>query len=406
MHFERGHDYRRAVQYCEQAGKNAIRRSAHREAVAHLTRGLELLKTLPATPERSQQELALQVALGAPLLATKGYAAPEVGAAYTRARELCQQMGETPQLFPVLMGLRFFYTVKGELQTGRELGEQLLRLAQSEQNPPLLLEAHYALGVPLMLLGEFAAARAHFEQSLACYDPEQYCSRAFLYGHNPVVGCLSIAAWTLWFLGYPEQAFKKDHEAITLAQELSPASLAFALGFSAGFHHFRRDGQVGQEQAERLIVLSREQGFSFWLARGTFQRGWALVEQGHSEEIAQIRQGLAALQATGAEAYGTGFLAILAEACGKIGQAKDGLNVLAEAFALVDRIGEHFYEAELYRLKGELVLQSGVRGPESQEKKQKSKGKSRKKLSVVSSQRPVPNVQSPIRSRSMFSQSH
>jgi predicted ATPase len=233
------------------------------------------------------------------------------------------------------------------------------------------MEAHYALGVPLMLLGEFALARTHFERSLGCYDPRQHRSRAFLYGQNPVVGCLSVAAWTLWFLGYPEQALKKSDEAITLAHELSPSSLVFALGFAAWLHHFRRDRQAAQERAERLIALSREQGFSFWLAQGTFQRGLALVEQEHEEEeMPQTRQGLAAWQATGAEAYGTQFFTMLAEACGRVGQAEEGLSVLAKTLILVAKIGEHYYEAELYRLKGELTLaQSRVQSLASRVKK-------------------------------------
>ena len=152
------------------------------EAIGHLTKGLELLKTLPDTPERTQQELTLQIALGAPLIATKGYAAPEVERAYTRARELCQQVGETPQLFPVLWGLWKFYLVRAELQTARELGEQLLSLAQSVQDPALLLEAHHALGWTLFLSGEFASAREHLEQGIALYDPQQHRSHAFLYG--------------------------------------------------------------------------------------------------------------------------------------------------------------------------------------------------------------------------------
>jgi TOMM system kinase/cyclase fusion protein len=348
-----------AIPYWQKAGQRAVQRSANLEALSHLTKGLELLKTLPDTRERVQHELTLQVALGSPLLATKGYAAPEVGNAYTRARELCQQIGETPQLFPVLMGLRFFYTVRGELQTARELGEQLLRMAQGIQDPALLLEAHYASGVPLMLLGEFVPACVHFEQSLAFYDPQQHRSRAFLYGQDSGVGCLSVAAWTLWFLGYPEHAFRKNHEAITLAQELSHTpSLAFALGFASWLHRIRQDRQAAQERTETLIALSREQGFSFWLAPGTLWRGWALVEQGHGEGVAQMCRGLAAWRATGAEAYGTQFLATLAEGYGKVGQAEEGLAVLAEALAIVDKNGERYYEAELYRLKGTLTLQS------------------------------------------------
>src|SRR5262245_20456645 len=160
-----------ALPYWQQAGHRAAQRSANAEAISHFTRGLELLKTFPDTPERAQQELGLQVALGAPLIATKGHSVPEVGKVYTRARELCQQVGESPQLFPVLLGLWRFHWVRAELQTAQELGEQLLRLAQSMRDPALLLEAHYALGTTFFILGELAAAQAHFAQGLTLYHP-------------------------------------------------------------------------------------------------------------------------------------------------------------------------------------------------------------------------------------------
>jgi len=360
MHFERGRDYQRAVQYLQQAGRNAIQRSANMEAIAHLVRGLELLKVLPDTAERTQQELALQITLGVPLIATKSYGAPEVGKAYSRARELCQQIGETPQLFSVLRGLWVFYLVLGELQTSRELGEQLIRLAQRVQDPALLLEAHLAVGAALLWLGELASAREHSELGTALYDPQRYSSHAFLYGHDPGVTCLSSAARGLWALGYPDQALKRNHEATTLAQALShPFSLASALSLTAMLYQLRQEEQATQECAEAVITLSTKQGFPLWAAFGTILRGWALTQQGKGAEgIVQIRQGLAAFQATGTGLGWPYNLALLAEAHGNTGQAEEGLVVLTEALAVVDKNGERFYEAELYRLKGELTLQS------------------------------------------------
>jgi predicted ATPase len=277
-------------------------------------------------------------------------------------------MGETPQLFPVLWGLWMFHTTRGELQTTRELGEQLLSLAQSVQDPALLLQAHHALGNTSFWLGEVASAQAHLEQSIALYDPQQHRSHAFLYGgHDPGACCRSFAALTLWLLGYPDQALKRSQEALTLARALShPHSLAHALSLAAKFHQFRREGQAAQGRAEAAITLSTEQGFPLWLAWGTIQRGWALAEQGQGEEgIAQIHQGIAAIQATGAEFQRTYFLALLAEAYGKRGQAEEGLTVLAEALGVVDKNEERYYEAELYRLKGTLTLQSKVQSPKS-----------------------------------------
>ena len=270
-----------AIPYWQQAGQRASQRSAYVEAVAHLTKGLEVLKALPDTPERVQQELRLQLALGAPLIATKGYASPEVEKSLTRARELCQQMGETPELFSVLGGLLTFYANRGEWQTAHKLGEQLFNLAQSAQDPNLLMVGHTALGTTLFRFGELVPAREHLEQSLALYDPQQHRSLASLVGHDVQVATLSYMMWTLWLLGYPDQALKRAYGALTWAQELShPFSLGWAFNCAASVHLFRREWQAAQERAEAAIVLSTEQGFPVWGASGTIRRGKALAEQG------------------------------------------------------------------------------------------------------------------------------
>jgi predicted ATPase len=361
-----------AIPYWQRAGQRATQRSANAEAISHLTKGLELLKTLPNTPERTQQELALQLTLGAPLIATKGYTVPEVEQAYTRALELCRQIGETPQLFPVLRGLQIFYLIRAEHKTARELGEQLLTLAQRVQDPVFLLGAHFVLGQTLYFLGELAPAREHLEQGIALYDPQQYRSLVWA-GAHPGAQCLSYAALALWHLGYPDQSLKRSHEALALAQELShPFSLAFAFASAAFLHQYHRAGQSSRERAEATIALSSDQGFPFWLAIATILRGWALAEQGQAEEgIGQIRQGMAAYWATGAEMFRPFYLALLAEAYGKGGQAEEGLSVLAEALEFVHKTGERYYEAELYRLRGELTLvQSSVQRLESSVQKE------------------------------------
>jgi predicted ATPase len=353
-----------AVGYWQQAGCKATQRSAHVEAIVHLNKGLELLRTLPDTIERTQHELVLQTLLGPALIASKSFAAPEVEQAYTRARELCQQVGDTPQLFPVLRGLWVFYLSRAELRTARELGEQLLRLAQHTPTPALLLEAHRALGETLCWLGELAPARQSSEQGMSLYDPQQHRSHAFLYGEDPGVVCLSYAALALWSQGYPDQALTSMHAALTLAQEHTQRfSLARALVYGALLHQFRREGQLVQERAEAAITLSTEQGFPHWLAVGTFLRGRALAAQGQGAEgVAQMQQGLAARLAAGAELGRPLYLALLAQAYRGMGQAKEGLALLAQALIVVNNSGERHWEAELYRLKGELLLeQAGTR---------------------------------------------
>jgi predicted ATPase len=286
VHFARGRDAWRAVRYLQYAGENALRRSAYQEAITHLTTGLEVLATLPETPTRVQQELDLQVALGPVLVATRGHAAPEVETAYARARELCQRVGETPRVFPVLWGLWLFYDGRGELQTSYALGEQLLTMAQLVQDPALLLQAHHALWATSFVLGEFAPAQEHCEHGMALYNPQQHRSHAVLYGgHDPGVCCLSHGACVLWFLGYSDRALQRIHEALTIGQELAhPHSLAIALHFAAELHQLRREGQVAQERAEMEIALSEEHGSAQWLAWGTILRGWALACHGQAAE--------------------------------------------------------------------------------------------------------------------------
>jgi tetratricopeptide (TPR) repeat protein len=395
VHFERGRDYGKAVLYLQQAGENALRRSANQEALTLLTKGLELLKTLPDTSERTQRELLLQTALGPALMATKGLAAPEVGTTYTRARELCRQIGETPQILPVLLGLWRFYNAWPEYQTARALAEQLLRLTQSVQNRASLVGAHHALvGSTLYLLGEFVQAREHLEQGIALDDLQQHHFLAFLYGQNPGVACRSYASVALWNLGYPDQALQKSQEALALAQELShPFGLAMALYWAARVRRLRGEGQAAQELAEALLTLSREQGFPYWLALGNFWRGRVLAEQGQEEEgIAQMQQGLAAYRATGAGHGQSVLLFRLAEAYREAGRREEGLNMLAEALVAVDQTGERCYEAELYRLRGELLLaQSSVQGLGSSVKKRgKSKVESRKSLTPSTQRRRKP----------------
>jgi predicted ATPase/class 3 adenylate cyclase len=292
-----------AVGYWQRAGQRAVERSANVEAITHLTKGLEILTSLPDTLERRQQELDVQLALGPALVVIKGPAAPEVAQAYARAQELCQQVGETPQLFPVLWGLWRFYNNRADYPRARALGERLLRLAQQVHDAALLLEAHHALWGTLLWSGEFAAARAHIEQGRALYDPQQHHAHARLYGHDPGVCGLSCAALSLWILGYPDQALQRLREALTLAHALAhPYSLAMTLRWASELHQSRREPQAAHELAEACIVLADEQGFAQELARATIIRGWALTARGQGAEgMAQMHQGLAAYRATGTE---------------------------------------------------------------------------------------------------------
>jgi predicted ATPase len=226
----------------------------------------------------------------------------------------------------------------------------------------MLLAAHLPLGNTLFHLGAPAAAHTHFVQGIALYDSQQYRASAFLYGEDVGVYCRSSAARTLWCLGYPDQALAWSHEAVTLAQQVAhPLSLAYALSHVVLLHQYRREVCATQERAEATMSLTKEQGFPHLRAGGAILRGWALAQQGQAQEgIEQMHQGLIAWRATGAETFRPYFLALLAEAYGTMGQPEAGLTVLTEALALVDTTGERWYEPELHRLKGALLLEQNA----------------------------------------------
>jgi class 3 adenylate cyclase/predicted ATPase len=351
-----------AIRYWQRAGQRALQGSAHAEAVAHLTQGLAVLTPLPETPERLQQELDLQVALGTALRVTKGNAAPEVERAYGRARELCAQLGDTPQLFPVLRGLMQYYLNRGDLQTATQLGEQLLRLAQAQPDPALRLLAHYQLGNVLFWRGEPAVARTHLTQALALYDPQAHRALAVRYGIDLGVASHSHLARDLWYLGFPDQALQHSQAACTLAQEVThPFSLTQALVYAATVHQYRREVAAAHAQAAAALTLATAQGFVQRVAWSTVLHGWALAMQGQSEAgLAAMRQGLAAELATGATLWQPYFLGLLAEAYGAGGHPDEGLAALAEALAVMDTTELRYYAAELSRLKGALLLQQAV----------------------------------------------
>jgi predicted ATPase len=352
-----------AIAYWQHAGQRALEHSANLEAVAHLSTGLALLKTLPDTAERTQQELDVQITLGPALMAIKGLGAPEVEQVYRRARALCTQVGETPQLFPVLWGLRELYNTRGELQTARELGEQGLALAERQQDAALMLEAHAALAATLFYLGEFALACSHAEQGLALYDSQQHRHLAYQgAGQDVGVLCLNHLSVSLGYLGYAEQALQRSREMVTLARGLAhPLSLAAALSWTARFHQIRREPHLVQTLADASIALATAQGFPQWLAQGIVLRGWALAEQGRAAEgVTAIRQGLAAWRATGAEIGRQWRLLLLAEAQGYMGQIAAGLATLTEALAVVEATGDRRDEAEIHRLTGEFLLRQAV----------------------------------------------
>jgi class 3 adenylate cyclase/predicted ATPase len=347
-----------SIPYWQQAGQRAVERSAHVEAIAHLSKGLALVKQLPDTPYRIQHELTLLITLGPALIAHKGQASAEVEHTYTRAYELCRHIDEPTQLFPVLRGLWIYYNTRGQFQTGHELGEQLYTLAQRTQDAGFLLEAHRTLGTTLFFLGDFDPALDHCMQNIACYDLERHRLLAVRSGQDPGVASFTYAAYILWLLGYPEQALERLHETLSLARKVPHIySLSFALGWAAVLHHCLRQRDAVQEQAAEMMTLCTQHGLPLYLAFGTTLYGRVCAAHGQlALGIVQMRQGITQWRSMGAEIMRTYMLALLADAYREAGQMQEGVVVLTEAMSLVAEKGERWWEAELYRLKGELLL--------------------------------------------------
>ena len=351
-----------AIGYWQRAGQRASERSAYQETLSHLRTGLRLLQSLPETLARHQQELPLQLALGAASLVVRGHGAAEVEAAYTRARVLCQQLGDTPEVFSVLLGLWRFWVAQPDYPLARQLGEDLLALAERRDETPLYVAAHYALGFTYTCLGELLPAYRQLEAGIARYTPAHRHFPLFRAGHDPGVACRAYAGCMLWQLGYPDQALARAHDALALASELDhPFSDAHAFLMAAIVCQFRREEPDVYAHTEAAIALSIEQGFTLWLAASTFFRGWALTTRGQRKEgLRQMHQGLTAWRATGAESIVPFFLALLAEAYGHVEQVKEGLDTLKEGWEVMEHTGEHLWKAELYRLKGALLLKQAV----------------------------------------------
>jgi class 3 adenylate cyclase/predicted ATPase len=347
-----------SITYWLLAGQRATERSANVEAISHFTAGLELLAGQPDTPKRAEQELMLQISLAIPFTAAKGYAAPETARAYTRARELCNKLGDTKQLFPAYYGEWVYHMVKAHQHEAKRVAEEFLRLAEQHGAGDGIVVAHRNLGLSLLNLGQLQAGREQMQQVVTLYEPEAHRSLAFRYGQDPRAVALSFLAWIEWFLGYPEIALKHCHEAIDLARDLSHATTtAYALSTAPYVHCFCGDLAGAHRAAEAAVAFCEEERNPFWLAMSRIAWGWVLAEEGQVERgLAEIRSGLDDWRATHSAWLWPCYLALLAEASTTANQTEQGLEAIDEALDTVRATSESFYESELHRLKGELLL--------------------------------------------------
>jgi adenylate cyclase len=360
-HYSLSGNLPKAVEYLHRTAQQALRHAAHPDAMHHIGAALELLQRLPDTPDRAQWELTLLLSLGPALMDVRGYGAAEVGATYTRALALSERTGETSQRFAAQLGLRIHHLVRAEYATAYELGKRMLATARHADDPSLLMEAHGALGSCLFLQGNFDAARTHVEQALDIYDPEQHQAHVFAHGVDPGIRALNFLVLTLWLRGYPEQARRRCIEALDLAKKLAYGpTLAFSLAYAAELHQLRREPSLAREHAEAVIAVSTEHGLPYWLAWGMLLRGAALSAEGSIQEgIAQMCQGLEAQRAAGGNDQRSYFLSLLADSYQRAGDVESAKGRLDEAMSIVEESGEHCFEAELYRLGGNVWLAAG-----------------------------------------------
>ena len=345
------------------AGQRALRASANPEAIAHLTTGLDLLADLPAGPERAGVELQFRLTLGPAYMAIRGYAAPEVEACYQRARELRRELGDTlgdtPQGVPALHGLWTNHIVRAQHTSALALGEQVLQLGAATNDDGLLLQGNMEVGWSHFFLGELEQAREHLERVLALYDPERHSSHAFIYGDDPATSARSNLAQALWLLGHVDQSLRYSEENLAILRSLinHPYSVAFGLDLAAVVRQYRSDAPATRALVDEALALSEAHGLVFIGAMASILKGWALAQEGDlAEGTAQMRHGLAAQLATGAELARPYWLCLITEACLESGAALEGLALLDEAEAAVQQTNERYWEAEIHRLRGQLLL--------------------------------------------------
>ncbi|MGE5223627.1 MAG: AAA family ATPase [Omnitrophica WOR_2 bacterium] len=358
----------KAIRYLQQAGELAMRQYAYQEAVAYYKRGLDLLQNQPETAQRMHEEVGLQLGLAEPTTAMKGYASPEAKRVYARAYDLCQKLGEAPELFTSLVGLSRYYGITGDLEMGIKLANQLLAIAQAAGETELLLEAYRQTGGGLFALGKIEEARACFESGLGLYRVAFHERLAHRFGHDPIATCLGYLSMTLWLMGYPEQSMANSQNLYNLIPSFTHLS-SQAYGYCVLAIHdcFRSDAREALDHAEAAIQISQHHGLSSWTNFATPLKGWALFEQGEVEEgEVMLKEGIKAWLTIGFAQFTPFLYSLQAVACLKLQKLEDGMEAVRTAQAMAKGGCDLYWEAELYRLQGELLRALGAQDEEAE----------------------------------------
>ncbi|HEX2453690.1 MAG TPA: protein kinase [Vicinamibacterales bacterium] len=362
--FEGARDFRNAAAQYLEAARHAATLLAFREAVALSRRGLKAVQALPEDPLRVQQELGLQLILGLSLRSIQGWAAPEVEKIYTRARYLCQELGDTPELFPVLWGLTLYHAIRGDLSVFQPLAEQLLAQANETKQQAYLVAAHQMMASVNEFLGNTVASSEHFEQAIALYRPEQHLAFISRFGLDPGMIALALSVRPLWFLGFPDRSLARIQETVTRARALKhPISIVFAVCLAENIHLLRGEAAEATALGNEMIAVCREYGLAQEVEWGRSFQGLALADLGRAEEgVKQLKDSLAVQERISAGLLKPTFLAHLAEALLKAGRFEEGLHAIDAAFEASEQGLERYYVAELHRLRGELLQRIGNTG--------------------------------------------
>jgi len=351
----------KSIFFWNKAARRSAARAAMAEAATQFRKGLDQLALLPNDFARQRQELEFYSALGAVLQAVEGFAAPQTGYAYARARELWEQLGSPSEFLHIPRGQSIYYAIRGQFDLALRMDEDLLRLSRQRNDPARLVLAHYSCGRTLMFTGRLSSSQSHLEEALALYDTASHSSLVDQAGVDPYVNSHAVLGSVHFCCGYPDRALARANAAIAEARRLGhQPSLAVTLAFGARLLLFLGDNAALAERAGQLVAVSTEQSFAYWRALGTIYGGWVKVKSGDvAEGMFLIRSGSTAYGATGAAAWGPFHLGLLAGACRIAGQVGEALSLLDEASQIVERTGERWFAAELKRHKGQLLLRQG-----------------------------------------------